>query len=132
MWPWEPEADPLNEFVSSLETIAGHVTENTLVLPSHREPFFGAAQRIREQQVHHVERLDLLRQLLAEAPERCVGDLMDPLFQRKLDGHQVNFAVGETVAHLNRLHVLGEIDRCVDGAGRITYALKNAVLAPAS
>lgn len=124
VWPWEPEADPLNEFVTSLGVIAGHVTEQTLVLPSHREPFSGAAQRIAEQQVHHVERLDLLRELLAGQSTRCVGDLMDPLFQRKLDGHQVNFAVGETVAHLNRLHELGEIDRLVDDAGRISYALR--------
>ncbi|MEM7426798.1 MAG: MBL fold metallo-hydrolase [Pseudomonadota bacterium] len=126
VWPWEPEADPLDEFVSTLGTIAGHVTQNTLVLPSHREPFTGAAQRIAEQQVHHVERLDLLRRLLGEQESRCVGDLMAPLFQRKLDGHQVNFAVGETVAHLNRLHTLGEIDRLVDDSGRITYALREA------
>ena len=69
-------------------------------------------------------RLDLLRELLAGQSTRCVGDLMDPLFQRKLDGHQVNFAVGETVAHLNRLHELGEIDRLVDDADRISYALR--------
>ncbi len=126
VWPWEPEADPLDEFVTTLGTIAGHVTEQTLVLPSHREPFRGAAQRIAEQQAHHVERLNVLRDLLGERPTRCVGDLMDPLFQRKLDGHQVNFAVGETVAHLNRLHRLGEIDRLVDDTGQISYALKAA------
>lgn len=123
VWPWEPEADPLAEFISSLDTITKHVGEETLVLPSHREPFTGAAQRIADQQHHHVERLDLLRQLLSKAPNQRVGDLMEALFQRTLDGHQVNFAVGEAVAHLNRLHAMGEVERHVDYAGQIGYSL---------
>lgn len=123
VWPWEPEADPLAEFISSLDTIAEHVGENTLVLPSHREPFTGAAQRIADQQHHHVERLDLLRQLLSKRPKQQVGDLMEALFQRALDGHQVNFAVGEAVAHLNRLHAMGEVKRHIEPNGQIDYTL---------
>ncbi len=124
VWPWEPEADPLADFISSLDTIAVHVGEETLVLPSHREPFVGAAQRIAELKQHHVERLDLLRQLLSKAPQQCVGDLMEALFKRALDGHQVNFAVGEAVAHLNRLYALGEVERHIDRSGQIDYSLK--------
>ncbi len=123
VWPWEPEADPLADFISSLDTIAKQVGEQTLVLPSHREPFIGAAQRIAELQHHHVERLNLLRQLLSEAPTQRVGDLMEALFKRALDGHQVNFAVGEAVAHLNRLHAMGEVERHIDGSGQIGYSL---------
>ena len=49
---------------------------------------------------------------------------MEALFNRALDGHQVNFAVGEAVAHLNRLNVMGEVERHIDGKGQIFYSLE--------
>ena len=34
---------------------------------------------------------------------KTVGDLKPPVFHRALDGHQMSFAFGELVAHLNYL-----------------------------
>jgi hypothetical protein len=39
--------------------------------------------------------------------ETCGGELLDLLFLPGLDGHQVGFAMGESIAHLNHLVEIG-------------------------
>jgi len=39
------------------------------------------------------------------------GDLLDVLFRGKLDGHQIGFAMGEAIAHLNYLVQIGRLQR---------------------
>ncbi len=56
----EPEADPLGDFLRSLMRFAA-LPEDTLVLPSHGEPFHGLHGRIAALKDHHGERLDRLR-----------------------------------------------------------------------
>lgn len=123
VWPWEPLADPLTEFLAALERIAQATTATTLVLPSHRDPFIDAPARAREIIAHHEARLVEVRELLSERGPSKAGELLAPLFRRELDGHQVNFAMGEALAHLNHLAVQGLVIRQVDGDGAIRYAL---------
>lgn len=110
VWPWEPLADPLREFLASLDRLDAIVSERTLVLPSHREPFRNARARIAELKHHHAERLEEVIGLLQDHDARTAGELLEPLFKRALDGHQVNFAMGEALAHLNRARVRGPRD----------------------
>jgi hypothetical protein len=46
---------------------------------------------------------------------------MPSLFDRELDAHQLGFALGETLAHLNYLVARGRLTRAVDPAGRNLY-----------
>lgn len=125
VWPWEPLADPLREFLDSLDQLDRIVTENTVVLPSHREPFRNARQRIAELKHHHEERLNEVVTLLGGHRPRSAGALLEPLFKRELDGHQVNFAMGEALAHLNRLMFEGRVNRHVDDNGIIQFSLQS-------
>jgi len=122
VWPWEPLADPLREFLEALDRLALTVTDKTFVLPSHREPFHNARARIDELKHHHAERLDQVLELLSGHASRPAADLLEPLFQRPLDGHQVNFAMGEAIAHLNRLMYEGAVSRNVDDDGIIRFS----------
>jgi glyoxylase-like metal-dependent hydrolase (beta-lactamase superfamily II) len=106
VWPQEPNADPLGDFVESLGSFAT-LPAGTLVLPSHGLPFRGIASRIARLTAHHAERLDTAE--AACARPRTVGEVMGVLFPRPLDPHQTTFAAGETLAHLNRLAVLGRL-----------------------
>lgn len=113
VWASQPEADPLGDFVRSLRQYRA-LAEDSLVLPSHGEPFHGLRARLDQLDHHHDERL-------AATLEACAGPVsaaavLSRLFTRKLDAHQTGFALGETLAHLNRLVAQGEVRRwCEDG-----------------
>lgn len=123
VWPWEPLADPLRDFIASLDRLDAITTEKTFVLPSHREPFHNAKGRIAELKHHHDERLQEVIGLLKGHDARAAGEILEPLFKRALDGHQVNFAMGEALAHLNRLMFDGVVERREDADGVIRFGL---------
>ncbi|MCB1471600.1 MAG: MBL fold metallo-hydrolase [Rhodobiaceae bacterium] len=123
VWPWEPLANPLHEFLESLDRLDKIVTHETFVLPSHREPFHDGKARIAELKHHHDERLEEVIALLKGHEARSAGELLAPLFKRELDGHQVNFAMGEALAHLNHLLFQGVVDRHVGDDGIIRFSL---------
>jgi hypothetical protein len=47
------------------------------------------------------------------------------MFSRPLDGHQLGFAMGEAIAHLNHLVVLGEAERLVGTDGITRFRLRD-------
>lgn len=96
-----PNDDPLGWFLESLHRIKD-LPDDTLVLPSHGRPFRGLRARIEQLEAHHRERCDAL--LEAMRGPMSAGDLLSTLFSRTLDTHQVMFAMGEAVAHLNYLN----------------------------
>jgi glyoxylase-like metal-dependent hydrolase (beta-lactamase superfamily II) len=121
VWPSEPEADPLAEFLESLLSFR-ELPEDCLVLPSHGLPFRGLQERIDQLIAHHRERLAL-------ALEACVTpvtltEVMPRLFDRALDVHQLQFALGESLAHLNYLVGQGQLERGLDADGRLRYCVR--------
>jgi glyoxylase-like metal-dependent hydrolase (beta-lactamase superfamily II) len=115
VWPDEPDGDPLGLFLETCRRFRGRIDPATLVLPSHRRPFRNVERRLDELAQHHDERLALV---LAAAPnEITAADLIDVLFPRALDGHQMGFAMGEAIAHLNHLVERGRMERRRDASG---------------
>ena len=53
----------------------------------------------------------------AIAEPRTASDLVPVLFRRKLDTHQLGFAIGEALAHLHYLEARGQAARLVGGDG---------------
>ncbi|MFM9972917.1 MAG: MBL fold metallo-hydrolase, partial [Burkholderiales bacterium] len=104
----QPEADPLRLFLESLSRYA-ELPAQTLVLPSHGLPFVGMRERIAQLQEHHRLRLDELLEA-CESP-KSAADVLGVLFRRKLDNHQILFAMGEAMAHLHYLHEQGAVRR---------------------
>jgi glyoxylase-like metal-dependent hydrolase (beta-lactamase superfamily II) len=118
VWPAEPEADPLKEFLTSLAVLR-QLPDDCLVLPSHGQPFRGLHTRIDQLVEHHQLRLDAT--LDACRDSATVVDVMPKLFQRQLDRHQLGFALGETLAHLNFLVGQGTVARSLDDTGRLRF-----------
>ncbi|MBU3600118.1 MBL fold metallo-hydrolase [Polynucleobacter sp. 30F-ANTBAC] len=116
----EPDADPLGLYLSSLERYL-ELPKALMVLPSHGKPFQGLHHRIGELKQHHDDRLSETMQFCANAPAHA-RDLVPILFKRELDLHQLTFAMGEAIAHLNYLwragHLLREV--CSDGVLRFS------------
>jgi len=88
---------------------------DTLVLPSHGLPFHGLHTRIEQLRAHHVARLAELQAACGEP--RTAAELLPVLFRRPLDDHQMMFAMGEIVAHLNYLLRDGRLKRTRDDQG---------------
>jgi glyoxylase-like metal-dependent hydrolase (beta-lactamase superfamily II) len=116
----EPDADPLGLYLSSLSKFE-HLPEATLVLPSHGLPFQGLHFRIKELRDHHVDRLNDAVQACSGEPQTA-REVVPVLFKRELDIHQMTFAMGEAIAHLNYLWRVGRLSRqlCEDGMLRFS------------
>ncbi len=95
-----PQDDPVARYTSSLDRFAG-LPADALVLPSHGRPFRGALARILQLQAHHEQRCTELLAALTRPMSAC--ELLGTLFPRPLDTHQLMFAMGEAIAHLNHL-----------------------------
>ncbi|MBM3341405.1 MAG: MBL fold metallo-hydrolase [Betaproteobacteria bacterium] len=112
VWPAEPEADPVGEFLDSLKRYA-QLPGDTLVLPSHGLPFRGLNARVDALHEHHRSRLERVMQACVK-PQAAV-DVIPVLFDRKFDDHHLLFAMGEGIAHLNYLMHRGQLRRTCDG-----------------
>jgi glyoxylase-like metal-dependent hydrolase (beta-lactamase superfamily II) len=116
VFPTEPDADPLGEWLASLARIRATVPDDTLVLPAHNLPFRGLHARIDELAAGHARGLARLRERLAE--ERRAIDVFGALFVRPIDSPGLlSMATGETLAHLNRLLAQGEARVRTDADG---------------
>jgi glyoxylase-like metal-dependent hydrolase (beta-lactamase superfamily II) len=119
VFPTEPDADPLSEWLESLVAIKGRIPDDVLVLPSHNEPFHGLHARLDELVAGHERRLARVHEAL-ESPKRAV-DLFAPLFRRQIGVDSLGLATGESVAHLNCLITRGLAVREIDQAGIAWY-----------
>jgi glyoxylase-like metal-dependent hydrolase (beta-lactamase superfamily II) len=115
----EPEADPLADFLRGLASL-DPLPRETLVLPSHGEPWVGLHARLDALAEHHRQRLDLLAAACAEEP-RTVLEASRLLFLRPVDDAQLAFAVGEALAHLNHLVAQGRATCRLAGDGRLFF-----------
>jgi len=114
IWPQEPEADPLAQYLSSMDKFR-HLPKDTLVLPSHDWPFRGLLERLDDLAQHHHQRLD---ETLAICAQPASGvDILKSLFTRELDSHQLFFAVGESLAHARHLVTQGRAERITNADG---------------
>jgi glyoxylase-like metal-dependent hydrolase (beta-lactamase superfamily II) len=118
VWANEPEGNPLALFLDSLSRYA-ELPATTLVLPSHGLPFRGLRERVAQLKEHHRLRLDELHEA-CESP-KAAADVLDTLFRRKLDTHQLLFAMGEAMAHLHWLEREGRLKRAVGSDGVVRY-----------
>lgn len=117
VWWNEPDGNPLQDYLRFLDSL-DPIADDTLVLPSHDRPFRGLKPRAVDLSAHHDQRLDLAAQV-CRTPSTAI-DVMNAMFQRKMDAHQTRFAVGESLAHLNFLIDQGRLARHLgdDGAWR--------------
>jgi glyoxylase-like metal-dependent hydrolase (beta-lactamase superfamily II) len=114
VWGNQPEANPLKLFLDSMSRFS-HLPGDALVLPSHDRVFLGLHTRIAEYHDHHARRLERLLEGCAEPI--TAFQALPLLFKRKLDDHQMMFAMGEAIAHLHYLLAQGKVERRVDEAG---------------
>lgn len=117
--PFEPEANPLKDWLISLDRI-GELPDETLVLPSHELPFYGLRTRAAELQQHHRGVLARVLALCAEQPDTVYG-LSRRLFPARPSPMDSILAIGETMAHLAYLLKQRRVQRALTAQDSYEY-----------
>ena len=115
VWPTEPDADPLGDWLESLERMKSVFPDDVLILPSHGEPFRGVQARLEALIRGHRAALTRLERTL-RSPSRAV-DAFSALFARPVGDGVRGMATGESLAHLNFLLHRARATRQRDGDG---------------
>jgi hypothetical protein len=82
--------------------------------------FLGLHKRIAELHEHHDRRLERL--LEGCATPITAFEALPLLFKRKLDEHQIAFAMGEAIAHLHYLERQGKVEPSIGEGGVRRFA----------
>jgi glyoxylase-like metal-dependent hydrolase (beta-lactamase superfamily II) len=102
VFPTEPTADPLSDWLHSCAKLKAALPNDLLVLPAHNEPFTGLHERLTALIEGHERSLTRLLKRIEEEPKRAL-DLFGALFARKIGDDLLGMATGETIAHMNCL-----------------------------
>lgn len=122
VFPTEPNADPLSDWLESCEKLKAELPEDVLVLPAHNEPFKGAHTRLQALIDGHEKSLKRLHKRLSE-PKRAI-DVFTALFGRPIGDDVISMATGESIAHLNCLVGRGLATTELDEDGTLHYSAK--------
>ena len=109
VYPTEPEADPLGDWIASCEKFIPHARPDQLVLGGHKLPYTGLPLRLRQMTDNHHAALARLVDHIATP--RTAHDCFAPLFKRAIGPETYGLALVEAVAHLNHLHQTGRATR---------------------
>jgi glyoxylase-like metal-dependent hydrolase (beta-lactamase superfamily II) len=119
VFPSQPHADPLADYLASLKRLR-KLPADTIVLPSHGLPFRGLHTRIDQLHNHHVGRLQALWELI-DAPKNGL-EMAHGLFPRAMAAEgQTVMALAETLAHAHYLVTTKRAKRFVAADGMVTF-----------
>jgi glyoxylase-like metal-dependent hydrolase (beta-lactamase superfamily II) len=122
VYPSNRHDDPLGDWLNSCEKLLEMIPNDTLVLPSHQEPFRNNKARMQQLIGDHKADLNRLR-LAVDSPISPV-EARAIMFNRELSMIDTLLATGETLAHLNYLMHRGELDMSIDVHGVARYFKK--------
>jgi glyoxylase-like metal-dependent hydrolase (beta-lactamase superfamily II) len=109
VWAVEPDQNSLGEYLASLASLTTTLPYDLLVLPGHGVPFYGLKTRIKQLADHHEDRCRLIAEACRDVPQTS-KELVPVVFHKHvLDVHQMGFAAGELIAHVNYMLVEGRL-----------------------
>ena len=115
VYPTEPLADTVGDWLESCVRLAEFARSEQLVLPGHKLPYRGLPTRLHQLEVNQRAALDRLVAGMRQTPRSAVG-CFDLLYRRHIGGREFGLALAEAVGHINHLHA----------TGRVWHAGKNA------
>ena len=115
VYPTEPDADPLADWLDSCRAFLPHARDDQLVLPGHKLPFTGLPLRLVNMIENHESAL--VRLLDHLATPKTANQCFLPLFRREVGPSEHGLALVEAVAHLNCLLRRGQVMRSLSADG---------------
>ncbi len=116
VYPTEPDADPLTEWLTAQRRFLPLAQDDHLVLPGHKLPFTGLPFRLGQMIDSHEDGLNRLHAHLTNP--RTAVQCFPVLFRREIGPADYGLALAEAVANLNCLLQRGVVSRWLgkDGA----------------
>ena len=114
----EPEGNTLQDYLTTLLPFA-QLPDKTLVLPAHKRPFVGVAERVNQLIEHHQHHLMALIEA-CDTPKSVV-ELLPVMFKRELSGRNILFALAECISHVNYLYFDNKMTRHLNNDGVYLY-----------
>ncbi len=115
VYPTEPEADTVGDWIATCTRLAPFARPDQLVLPGHKLPFTGLPARLRQMVDNHHGALARLAAFLA-TPRRAT-DCFPTLYKRQIGPAEYGLALAEALGHLNHMHQTGRARRWLDDDG---------------
>jgi glyoxylase-like metal-dependent hydrolase (beta-lactamase superfamily II) len=115
VYPNEPEADPVADWIASCNRLAPFARDDQLVLPGHKLPYTGLPHRLSQMVDDHHAALDRLLSVL-DRPLRAT-ETFTALYQRDIGDALFGLALAEALGHLNHLHQTARAHRWTDPDG---------------
>ncbi len=122
LYPNEPEADPVLEWLEACEAMLPHAKPDQLVLPGHKLPFTGLPLRLKQLIENHHGALKRLEEFLQEP--HAAGECFKTLFKREIGGGEYGLALVEAMAHCHHLYLSGKVTRTLRNDGAYLYQTK--------
>jgi glyoxylase-like metal-dependent hydrolase (beta-lactamase superfamily II) len=122
IWAYNPDDNPLKDYMDSMRQFAIDLPDDIILLPGHGRTFENFHDRVAGYQTHHENRLQKLLTGMKDNTARNMHDMHKIMFTRELTARDYVFALGETHSHVNYLVYEGKL-RKVDSAPHTTYII---------
>ncbi len=123
VYPTEPNADTVGDWINSCEKFLKLASDEHTVLPGHGRPFSGLPQRLVQLIENHKAALKRIRKSLKTGPKTAV-ELFTTIFKRNINKREYMLALHEAVGHVNHLYKTGLVDRALRKDGALIFGLK--------
>ena len=124
VYPTEPNADTVGDWIISCEKFLKLASDDHVVLPGHGRPFSGLPRRLVQLIENHKAALKRIKEDLKAGPKTAV-QLFKAIFKRDINKKEYMLALHEAVGHVNHLYKTGFVDRYVREDGAFIFKLKN-------
>ena len=124
VYPTEPNADTVGDWILSCEKFLEVARDEHVVLPGHGRPFTGLPKRLVQLIENHRSALKRIKQDLNSSPKTAV-ELFKAIFKRDINQREYMLALHEAVGHVNHLYKTGMVYRDVRSDGAYIYELTN-------
>lgn len=108
VYPTEPLADTVGDWLESCTRLQAFATPAQLVLPGHNLPFRGLPERLGQLSENHHSALARIVKALRERP-RTVAECFPILYKRNIDASTYGLALVEAIGHINHLAASGKV-----------------------
>jgi glyoxylase-like metal-dependent hydrolase (beta-lactamase superfamily II) len=109
VYPTEPDADPLTEWLASCAAFQPLAQDTHLILPGHKLPYTGLPLRLTQMIDNHEQALTRIHDTLTTP--HTAHDIFPTLYRRDIGPAEYGLALVEAVAHLNCLLQRGHVSR---------------------
>ena len=108
VYPTEPEADTVGDWLESCARLSAFADAGQLILPGHKLPYRGLPTRLRQLAENQRAALERVVAALQPAPLSAVG-CFPALYRRQIGKAEFGLALAEAVGHINHLRATGRV-----------------------